>query len=100
MFIEGQYPDLWKQAQMTPIPKVKNRSTYKDFIPISLLQHPGKLAEQAIAKRLKGPMEDAIASNQYSYRPKVGTTDAILQLLDDCRLTRICLNPSMCSWHV
>ena len=33
MFIEGQYPDLWKQAQMTPIPKVKNRSTYKDFIP-------------------------------------------------------------------
>ena len=23
MFIEGRYPDLWKQAQITPIPKVK-----------------------------------------------------------------------------
>ena len=25
-----------------------------------------------------------IASNQYAYRPKVGSTDALLQLLDDC----------------
>ena len=58
------------------------------------------MVEQTIVRRLKGPMEDAIASNQCSYRPKAGTTAAILQLLDDCLLTRICLNPSMRSWHV
>ena len=37
-----------------------------------------KLTEQAIVKNLKGPMEDALASNQHTYRPSVGATDAIL----------------------
>ena len=38
----------------------------------------------AIVNKLKAPLKDVIASNQYAYRPKVGSTDALLQLLDDC----------------
>ena len=48
-----------------------------------MLFHLGKVAEQAIVNKLKGPLKDVIASNQYAYRPKLGTTDAILQLIDD-----------------
>ena len=71
-------------SQIVPIPKVSQPSVCKDFRPISLLFHLGKLAEQVVINKLKGVLSDAIASNQYAYRSKVGTTDAILQLLDDC----------------
>ena len=84
MLADGQYPDMWKKAQVTPVPKIKQPSMYKHFRPISLLYHLGKLAEQALVNKLKAPLKDAIASNQYAYRPKVGSTDALLQLLDDC----------------
>ena len=75
---------MWKRAQVTPVPETKQPSMYKHFRPISLLYHLGKLAEQALVNKLKAPLKDAIASNQYAYRPKVGSTDALLQLLDDC----------------
>ena len=41
------------------------------------------MAEQAIVNKLRGPLKDVIASNQYEHRPNLGTTDAILQLIDD-----------------
>ena len=50
---------------------------------MSLLFHLGKVDEKAIVNKLKGPLKDVIASNQYAYRPNLGTTDAILQLIDD-----------------
>ena len=83
MLADGEYPDLWKQAQIVPIPKTKQPDQCKDFRPISLLYHLGKIAEQAVVNKLRGPLKDVIASNQYAYRPKLSTTDAILQLLDD-----------------
>ena len=82
----GDFPDFWKMAQIVPLPKVSHPTVYKDFRPISLLFHLGKLAEQVVINKLKGVLCDVIANNQYAYRSKVGTTDAILQLIDDCTL--------------
>ena len=48
MLADGVYPDLWKQAQIVPIPKTKPPDKCKDFRPISLLYHLGKIAEQAV----------------------------------------------------
>lgn len=84
MLTDCEYPDLWKRAQITPAPKVRQPNMLKDFRPISLLFHLGKVAEQVIVNKLRNPLADVIASNQYAYRPKLGTTDAILQLIDDC----------------
>ena len=57
---------------------------YKDFRPISLLFHLGKLAKQVVINILKGVLSDAIASNHYEYRSKVGSAAVILQLLNEC----------------
>ena len=83
MLADGEYPDFWKQSQVKPLPKTKQPAQLKDYRPISLLFHLGKVAEQAIVNKLKGPLKDVFASNQYAYRPKLGTTDAILQLIYD-----------------
>ena len=40
----------------------------------------GKLCEEVIVNKLKDSIQTIISSTQYAYRPKLGTTDAILQL--------------------
>jgi hypothetical protein len=84
MLATGQYPDFWKRAQISPIPKTKHPTVYKDFRPISLLFHLGKIAEEVIINKLKHQLLSVIQPNQYAYLPNLSTTDAILQLLDDC----------------
>ena len=71
------------RAQITPIPNVPTPKLCKDFRPVSLLFHLGKLCEQVIVNKLKSSIQTVISPTQYAYRPKLGTTDAILQLLDD-----------------
>ena len=84
MLQSGQYPDFYKRAQITPLPKVSHPKLYKDFRPVSLLFHIGKLCEQVIVNKLKSSVQTAISSSQFAYRPKLGTTEAILRLIDNC----------------
>ena len=42
----GIFPDKWKIAMVTPIPKVSNATSPTDLRPISLLPVPGKLIEK------------------------------------------------------
>ena len=44
----GIFPDKWKIATVTPIPKVANATNPSDLRPISLLPVPGKLLEKYI----------------------------------------------------
>ena len=46
--------------------------------------HIGKLCEQVIVNKLKSSVQTAISSSQCAYRPKLDTTDAIIQLIDEC----------------
>jgi hypothetical protein len=78
-----RYPKLWKNADILPIPKVKSPSALKDFRPISLLFHIGKLAEQVIIDKMRGTLDSVIHDNQFGYRSGVSTTDALVCLLDD-----------------
>ena len=48
----GQYPYHLKRAQITSIPEVPTPKLYRDFRPISLLFHMGKLCEQVIVNKL------------------------------------------------
>jgi hypothetical protein len=79
----GEYPDIWKSAEVKPLPKTKQPSKYKDYRPISLLFHLGKLAEQIMINEMWGKLQETIELTQYAYQEKVGTIDAILQLVDD-----------------
>jgi hypothetical protein len=42
------FPDLWKQAKVTPIPKLNNATDPKDFRPISVLPVLSQLLEKHI----------------------------------------------------
>ena len=79
----GEYPDLWKEAEVQPLPKTKTPNNYKDYRPISLLYNPGYLAENSIVGKLRPTLERVISKDQYVYQPKIGTVDALLQLVDD-----------------
>jgi hypothetical protein len=79
----GEYPDIWKSTEVKPLPKTKQPSKYKDYRPVSLLFHLGKLAEQIMINKMRSNLQEIIEPTQYAYQEKVGTIDAILQLVDD-----------------
>ena len=83
MLDSGEFPDYWKQAEVRPLPKSTKPSQYKDYRPISLLFHLGKLAEQVIIDQMRGKLSEIIKPDQYAYQSKIGTVDALLQLVDD-----------------
>ena len=78
-----EYPNKWKRAQVTPAPKTQSPSMFKDYRPISLLFHLGKLAEQVIANKMRSRVDTIVNNQQYAYQSSVSTTDALLQLTDD-----------------
>jgi exonuclease III len=95
IFATGEYPARWKRSQITPIPKTTKPTTCKDYRPVSLLFHLGKVAEQAIINKLSPYLNNIVEDNQYAYLPKRSTTDAILQLVDD---TTLALDEANCKY--
>ena len=83
MISSGEFPNKWKEAQVIPIPKCPNPSEFKRYRPVSMLYHLGKLAEQVIINKMRHTIDAVITPNQYAYRSKVSTTDALLQYVDD-----------------
>ena len=83
MLTTSEFPCKWKRAQIKPVPKISSPTQYKDYRPISLLFHLGKLSEDVIINKMKSKLSELVDSNQYAYQPKIGTVDALIQLLDD-----------------
>lgn len=81
-----KFPNFWKQADVFPVPKTTSPEFLKDFRPISLLFHVGKLAEEIIISKMQNIIATKITNNQYGYKRGVSTTDALLHLLDDFTL--------------
>ena len=50
MLSSGEYPDLWKRAQIAPQPKCTSPTEYKQYRRIFLLFHIGKLAEEVVIR--------------------------------------------------
>ena len=80
---EAKYPMLYKQAEITPVPEHNSPASPKDYRPISLLWHIGKVAENFINKQLRAFLLPKLHSNQFAYMDGVGCTDALVSLLDD-----------------
>ena len=81
----GIFPDKWKVATVTPIPKVTQALNPTDLRPISLLPIPGKLQEKymttEITKFLEG--NNFFTNTQFGFRKNKSTAAALTTFLDD-----------------
>jgi len=77
---EGRFPAEWKQAFVSPIPKVIGSAECCDYRPISLLPIVSKIAEKFIKTRLLKFMEPHLNNRQFGFRSGRSTVDALATL--------------------
>ena len=77
-------PTQHKQSNITPIPKVPNPISSKDFRPISNLSVLDKVYQRVIAKFIIKITKNVwIDNEQYGFLPNKCTMDALVQVIDD-----------------
>ena len=81
----GIYPDIWKQANVTPIHKKDSKQLVKNYRPISLLPICGKLFKRIVFKHLYNYLvsNDLITRNQSGFRPGDSTVNQLIDLTND-----------------
>ena len=77
----GEFPHLWKKAEISPLNKVRSPKTFKDLRPISLLFHLGKITEKIITKQIRSQLP--VLTDQYAYTKDLGTADALVKFSSD-----------------
>ena len=84
----GQIPSLWKEANVTPVPKGGNNLLVKDYRPISILPVVSKIYESIVHKQLFTYLEShsLLHQCQSGFRPGHCTQDVLLKTTDDWRL--------------
>ena len=92
----NQFPERWKKALITPIPKCDVPLQESDFRPISLLPTFSKILEKAaniqiVAYLLKhdllDPYQSAYRKNHSTFTALLKITDDILDSIDDSKIT-------------
>ena len=80
---EGKFPTSWRVADIAPIPKGPLSSLVSGYRPISITPILSKVFERLISSRLGSFMEvtGVFPSHQYSYRKRLGTCDALLDIV-------------------
>ena len=84
ILLTGIYPDLWKQANLTPIHKKASKQLVKNYRPISLLPIFGKIFEKLVFQQLYSYFHsnNLITKNQSGFRPGDSTTNQLLELVN------------------
>lgn len=81
------FPAIWKKALITPVPKVSNPTTPKDFRPISVLPAISKVLEKILLDQIVLHVDvndrDFLAPNQSGYRKRYSTTTALAKVTHD-----------------
>ena len=82
-FLQGNFPNLLKLAEVCPIYKKKDKSLCENYRPISLLSNLSKLFEQAMHTRVYEFLEtsDVLYDLQFGFRKKYSTTHALLRIV-------------------
>ena len=85
---DGELPLEWRIADVTPIPKGPLSVLVSNYRPISITQVLSKVFERLIAWRFGRSLERSgvLPSHQYSYRKRLGTCDALLDIVCDGQL--------------
>ena len=79
------FPQIWKTALVTPIPKVSNPAQLKDLRPISILPCLSKVLERIVYTQLFKSLEDnnILPAAQSGFRKGLSTTTALLDVTDN-----------------
>ena len=79
----GEFPLEWRIADVTPIPKGPLSALVCNYRPISIIPVLSKVFERLIALRFGRFLERSgvLHSHQYSYRKRLGTCDALLDIV-------------------
>ena len=80
---EGIFPDMLKMAKIIPIYKAKEKDSFSNHRPISLLSSISKIYEKNIYKRLYKYIEPFLYPRQFGFRSKRSTTQAVIELNAD-----------------
>ena len=83
---KGRHPDIWKDADVVPIPKAKKKTytTPKSWRAIHLLRVVSKVLERIVLRRLQdteGEKGGTLGKTQFGSRRNKGTTDAMTALM-------------------
>ena len=81
----GEFPDSWKIAHITPIPKVHSPSSSSEYRPISVLPVLSKLFEKVLYHRVHSYLteHDLIHKKQYGFRENHSTDLAFTTIYDE-----------------
>ena len=81
----GIVPNTLKIAKVVPIYKSKKHDEFANYRPIALLSSLSKVLEKLVHHRLYTFMENhnILNNNQYGFRQKFTTTDAITKFVSD-----------------
>ena len=82
---KGEFPNLLKIAQITPIPKITSPKSPDDYRPISTLPTLSKVYENVIYSRLYSFVTSnfILSPQQYGFRTNHSTELAIAAIYDD-----------------
>ena len=81
---EGEFPDLMKIAQVTPVPKIPHPSKLTDYRPISVLPSLSKVFEKILYRRIYHFLTEnnLLTPHQYGFRTNYSTEMAITAIHD------------------
>ena len=86
LLASGSFPQVWRSANVTPIPKGGTPSQSPlDYRPISITPVLSKVYEKLLSRKLHKFVADnnLLPKTQFGFRKGVGTTDALLVLTHD-----------------
>ena len=78
----GTFPDLWKRATITPLPKVKLVQELGELRPVSLTPALGKVLEKSVAEMVVSDIRANLDNRQYGNLKGCSTTHYLVYLLD------------------
>lgn len=86
IFVTGHYPEVWKIAEVIPVPK-KGKDPIKicSYRPISLLSYINKIVEKIVKSRIVKFLDDKkiIAKEQFGFGTGHSTVDQLTRLTNE-----------------
>ena len=85
---ESKFPDQWKTARISPIPKVTNPTELKDYRPISILTILSKVYEKQVLHQITNFIEtqQVYSKHQSRYRKNHSTATFLSKLYDNIKI--------------
>ena len=84
----NKFPDIWKQAKITPVYKKGSFSDVSNYRPISLLSIPGKLLENQICSIIDSHLQacNLLSEHQWGFRKGLSAEDLLLTMTEKWKL--------------